>query len=128
MKSILAVVAGCVFVLSCAGCSSHDYTPTRPVAGDQEYGYIFTETTGITQYAVNKGKKIAIKFRSDSDAQAVDSLQSLGADIVYTKADGKQMLLIGKLHARILRTPNNPHMAASQSYQEFTLRGWRIRG
>ena len=131
MKSIITVAVGIVFVLSCAGCSQHDYTPTKHIAGDQEYGYIVTETTGITRYAVSKGKKVAIKFRSDSDSQAVNSLQSLGADVVYGKADGKQMVLIGKLHTKILWTlkslPNaSIQYAESQPYQEFTLRGWRV--
>ena len=130
MKSILAVV-GFAFALTCAGCSRHEYTPTKRIPGDQDYGYIFTETTGITQYVVHQGKKIAIQFRSDSDQQAVSSLQSLGADILYNKADGKQMFLIGKLHTKILWTPkslpNAPvQYAESQLYQEFMLRGWRV--
>ncbi len=108
------------------GGSPRGFAPAKQIAGDTEYGFLFTETTGITRYVMHQGKQVAIQLRADSDPQAVRSLQAVGADILYNQADGRQMVLIGKLHPKVLRTPDNPRMAQSQPYQEFSLRGWRL--
>lgn len=118
MRHLLIVV----LIFASVSCSCKSVEP--PV---WEYGYVFHESTGLTDHVRSNGKEIAIQFRRNSDQKALRSLRALRWQKLNANADGHHMVLVGQLYTNVQRTPGKPDMAASEPYQEFSLRRWQFK-
>ena len=90
------------------------------------YGYIFHETTGITRAILLDGTETKIKFTTDSDKIALDTLTSLDWPVLYPSGDGKHIFVQGHLSNKVRWTPDLPNMAATEPFKEFRLTNWYI--
>lgn len=90
------------------------------------YGFLHSETTGITSYVIINGKKKPIQFRSDSDPLAMKSFDALHSRILLPNTDGKKLFLIGQYFSAPKRTRSCPQCADSEEYREFKLVDWYI--
>jgi hypothetical protein len=90
------------------------------------YGFMHSETTGITSYVIINGKKKPILFRADSDPLAVKSLYALNSRISLPNTDGKKLFLIGQYFSEPKHTRSCPQCADSEEYCEFKLVDWYI--
>jgi len=90
------------------------------------YGFLHSETTGITSYVIINGKKKPILFHADSDPLAVKSLYALNSRIILPNTDGRKLFLIGQYLAEPKRTRSCRQCAKSEEYREFKLVDWYI--
>lgn len=135
MKSIHTAGAGFVLILTCLGCSQHQNVvskdtaaPPKATVEKREYIYSYADNTGIPDYVDYQGKSVAIKFRADSNQKALTSLRkSVGNSYRKLGNHVAERIVIGKLHPKVLWTPDKPNMPTSEPYQEFTLYSWRSK-
>jgi hypothetical protein len=90
------------------------------------YGFLHSETTGITSYVIINGKKKPIQFRPDSDPLAMKSFHALDSRILLPNTDGKKLFLIGQYLSEPKHTRSCPQCADPEEYREFRLVAWYI--
>ncbi len=90
------------------------------------YGFLHSETTGITSYVIINGKAKPIQFRADSDPFAMKSFDALKPRISLPNTDGKKLFLIGQYFSAPKHTHSCPQCADSEEYREFKLVDWFI--
>lgn len=115
MKCMLLI--SCVLISSCA---------LQDDSHIETFGYVFHETTRITQGILKDGQEIKIKFSMDSDSVALRTLTSLNWFVLYPNDDGNHLFVEGHMDNKIQWTKNHPNMAKSESFQEFELNNWYI--
>jgi hypothetical protein len=133
--TVATVAAGFILILTCLNRSQRDdkeskhiISPSKTTVQKQKYTYYYADNTGIPDYVDYQGKSVAIRFRADSNQKALTSLrksitnsyQKLGNHVA-------ERIVIGNLHPEVLWTPDEPNMATSEPYQEFTLQSWRSK-
>jgi hypothetical protein len=81
---------------------------------ENEYGYVFHESTGQNRYILMEGRRVPIKnFVSDASNQlALKSLQALKGNVLYSNAGGDKIFLRGEY---------------DQQSQSFRLSRWYIK-
>jgi hypothetical protein len=62
----------------------------------KEYGYVFTESTGQTEYILVDSQELPIFFNDRSNKMAVQSLRALKPSVLYGNCDGKNMFVVGE--------------------------------
>lgn len=77
----------------------------------KEYGYIFHESTGHTEYIKYDSKEMPIRFSKNSKKEALYSLQNLMPSILYPNSNGEKIYIVGYLDIR---------------KSEFVLENWYI--
>jgi hypothetical protein len=114
MKSSLFIIA----VILITGCTSNVQLQT--------YGYVFHESTGITNHIGQNGKEIPVKFSSKSNSQNIAALKSLKWNILYPNSGGNKIYVIGVLGHREKMTPSGPNLSNPEKYRDFALADWYI--
>jgi hypothetical protein len=92
----------------------------------QTYGYVFHETTGITNHIDQNGKEIPVKFSSKSNLQNLAALRSLKWNILYPNSGGNKIYVVGVLGRREKMTFSGPNLSTPEKYMDFTLSDWYI--
>jgi hypothetical protein len=62
----------------------------------KEYRYVFTESTGQTEYILVDSQELPIIFNDRSNKMALQSLRALKPSVLYGNCDGKNMFVVGE--------------------------------
>ncbi len=114
MKSSLFIIAAILIT----GCTSNVQLQT--------YGYVFNESTGITNHIVQNGKEIPVIFSSKSNLQNLAALKSLKWNIFYPNSDGNKIYVVGVLGHQEKMTPSGHNLSNQEKYRDFALADWFI--
>jgi hypothetical protein len=76
-------------MMSCSGSANNQKSK-------KEYGYVFTESTGQTEYILVDSKELPIFFNDRSNKMALQSLRALKPSVLYGNCDGKNMFVVGE--------------------------------
>lgn len=125
MKSSLIIYGQRVSPQALITTFSHQNS-TRVEPRIKTYGFLHSETTGITSYVIIIGKAKPIQFHPDSDPLAMKSFNALKARISLPNTDGKKLFLIGQYFSAPKHTRSCPQCADSEEYREFKLVDWFI--
>lgn len=60
-----------------------------------EYGYVFHESTGQSQYIIMDGREVPVKFDDASNQIALKSFYALKPGIVYQNNEGDRIFVLG---------------------------------
>jgi len=89
MKLTTLLLMSALIMMSCNGRMSNE----KP---KKEYGYVFTESTGQTEYVLVDSQELPIIFNDRSNKMALQSLRALKASVVYGNSGGENMFVVGE--------------------------------
>jgi len=92
----------------------------------QTHGYVFHESTGITDHIVQNGKEIPVIFSFKSNSQNLAALKSLKWNILYPNSGGNKIYVVGVLGNQEKLTPFKSNLIIPEKYRDFTLEDWYI--
>ena len=125
-----------LLILFLQACAASPGVPKQHNGVLQTFRYRHVETTGLTdELLLANGKRIAIQFTSDSNADAFAALDEMPLCDVYgtfPDASGlegtfvQRVYVVGYLDHTILKTEDYEHGPGVEPFQYFTLDSWYI--